>query len=108
MAFHDRDTLLPDFTRQLIARAKTWKRDGELPVILTASRAPVFHLYDQLAPNLVSIPNLSEEDLVNLDAVYHRGVYRIVAMRAELDVPGVVCEEALPASGTRICVWRRR
>jgi hypothetical protein len=108
VAFHDRDALLPDFTRQLIARAKTWKRDGELPVILTASRAPVFYLYDQLAPNLVSIPNLSEEDLVNLDAVYHRGVYRIVAMGAELDVPGVVCEEALPAFETRICVWRRR
>jgi hypothetical protein len=107
VAFHDRDALLPDFTRQMIARAKTWKRDGELPVILTARRLPVFHLYDQLAPNLISIPNLSEEDLVRVDDVYHRGTYRIVAMKVKLDLPGVVCEEALEAYETRICVWRR-
>jgi hypothetical protein len=92
----------------MIARAKAWKRDGELPVILTASRGPVFHLYDQLAPNLISIPNLSEEDLIKVDEVYRRGMYRIVAMRAELDLPGVVCEEAVRARETRICVWRRR
>jgi hypothetical protein len=108
VAFHDRDALLPSFTRQMIARAKVWKRDGEVPVILTAGRAPIFHLYDQLAPDLISIPNLSEEDLVKLDDVYRRGMYRIVVMRAELDLPGVVCEEAFRARETRICVWRRR
>jgi hypothetical protein len=107
VAFRDRDVLLPGFTRQMIARAKAWKRDGELPVILTASRGPVFHLYDQLAPNLISIPNLSEAALIKVDEVYRRGMYRIVAMRAELDLPGVVCEEALVARETRICVWRR-
>ena len=109
VGFRDRDALLPGFARELIARAKAWKRDGELPVILTAGRAPVFHLYDQLAPNLISIPNLSEEDLIKVDEVYRRGIYRIVAMRAELDLPGVVCEKALPpVYETRICVWRRR
>jgi hypothetical protein len=27
-----------------------------------------------------------------VDDVYHRGMYRIVAMKAKLDLPGVVCE----------------
>lgn len=108
VAFRDRDALLPGFTRQMIARAKAWKRDGELPVILTAWGAPVFHLYDQLAPNLISMPNLSEEDLVKVDEVYRRGEYRIVAIGTRLNLPGVVCEEALPPYGAQICVWRRR
>jgi hypothetical protein len=108
VAFRDRDALLPGSTREIIARARTWKRDGELPVILTGGRGPVFHVYDQLAPNLISIPSLTEEDLAILDAVYRRGMYRIVAIRAELDLPGVECEAALPPYETRICVWRRR
>ena len=108
VAFRDRDELLRDVERELIARARLWKGRGEVPVILTAGRARVFHLFDQLESDLISLPQLSEEDLRKLDAIYKRGQYRIVAInRPELTLPGLVREATLPDNRTTIYVWRR-
>ena len=107
LALRDRDAVLSDFSRQMIARAAEWKRTGDVPVILTAERARVFHLYDRLGSDLVTIPALSQEKLERLDDVYRRGTYRIVAIDTDLRVPGLACDDALERYKTRICVWRR-
>ena len=108
LGFRDRDALLSGFARQMIARAQAWKQNGELPVVLTAGQAPVFHLYERLRPDLISIPELSEEALVKLDDVHRRGAYWIVAIRTEVELAGVVCEEPLATYDAQICLWRRR
>ena len=108
VALRDRDALLPPFAREMIGYARTWKRNGELPVVLTATGGPVFHLYDQLEPHLISIPNLSEAELVKLDEVYRRGHYRIVVIGAAVPtLPNPVCEKVVSRPDARVCVWRR-
>jgi hypothetical protein len=116
LAFRDRDVLLPDFTRGMMSRARAWKESGELPVVLTADHAlrpragqvPIYHLYEQLAPELISIPNVTDEDMINLDGVYRRGTYLVVAIGAKLKLSNITCEEGPLPYGTRICIWRRR
>jgi len=108
IAFRDRDALLPEVERRLMDRADAWRRNGDLPVVVTATRARTFYLYDRLGPQLIGIPDLSEDDLVKLDAVYRRGAYRIVAIKTKIDVPGVVCEAPALDDETQVCLWRRR
>ena len=50
LAFRDRDALLSGSVRQMVARAETWKRNGDLPVVLTAERAPIFYLLRPARP----------------------------------------------------------
>ena len=117
VAFRDRDALLSPFAQAMIRRAETWRSKGEVPVVLTASGGQVFHLYDRLRQDLISIRDLSEEDLVKLDEVHRRGEYHIIAIGVpEPQLPGAVCEPAgalgrvgrIDSSEVRICVWRRR
>ena len=77
----------------------------------------VFHLFDRLRQDLISMRDLSEEDLVKLDEVHGRGEYHIVAIGVpEPQLPGVECEPAgalgrvgrIDSSEVRLCVWRRR
>jgi hypothetical protein len=108
VAASDRDSLHRDIVKEMIGRARTWKARGELPVVLTAAGGPIFHLYDQLESGLVSIPDLQEAHLLELDDVYRRGEYRILALRVgALSLPNLVEEESLPAHRIRVYVWRR-
>jgi hypothetical protein len=46
--------------------------------------------------------------MIDLDGVYRRGAYRIVAIGAVPKLSNVVCEGASLPYGTRICIWSRR
>jgi hypothetical protein len=98
LGFRDRDALLSGFARQMIARAKTWKQNGELPVVLTAGQAPVFHLYEQLRPDLISIPELSEQ-------ARERGANAVLAVDLDYEVLGANSGMLMvAASGTAVVV----
>ena len=90
---------------------------AELPVVLTATRGRVFHIYDQLQPDLIAIRNASDEDLERLDRIHGRGEYRLISIGAPDErLTNAVCEPVdPPARGPRwerydfrYCVWRRR
>jgi len=109
IASRNPDALLPPFTREMIERAKAWKRSGELPVVLTANGGAVFHLYDQLEPHLISIPDVSTAKLEALDEIHGLGHYWIVVIGAPPPaLPGIVCEAvATRRTEASICLWRR-
>jgi hypothetical protein len=110
LAAHNRDALLTPFVQEMIERAKIWKQGGELPVVLMAAGGPVFHLYDQLGSNLISIREVSLARLLELDEVHRRGQYWIVVIDTPVpELPGIECEKVVVARRREasICLWRR-